>query len=167
MFRRFLLLVSLSFSFGGFSFYAAVVVPIGGEVLDATSQGFVTREVTRVINAVMAVTLLIVSWEAIAGRRNRSRWANRTWSASIALWGLCCMALVGLHPRLDSFLDLDGFTVDEPLGFYRLHQVYLWISTVQWLVSLAVIWLLVGSWRDADRATTRAAASVSPSLRSG
>ena len=45
--RRFVTMAALAFSLGGFSFYAAVVVPTGTQVLDATSQGFVTQQVTR------------------------------------------------------------------------------------------------------------------------
>ena len=148
MWRRFLLLIALSFSFGGFSFYAIVVVPIGGRVLDATSQGFVTRDVTQVLNVASMVTVLMVAWEAVAGRHDRSPRTNRGLLAAIPLWGLTCLVLAGLHPRLDSFLDPNEFTVTEPLRFYRLHQVYLWTSTLQWLVSLAVIWMLVSGWRS-------------------
>ena len=90
-------------------------MPIGGEVLDATSQGFVTRQVARVINAASAVTVLIVTWEANACRRDRTRGANRALFTLIILWVICCLTLMGLHPRLDSFLDLDEFTVSEPL----------------------------------------------------
>ncbi len=48
--------------------YAAVVVPIGGDVLGVTSQGFVTRRVTHVLHVATAVTVAILTWEAVSGR---------------------------------------------------------------------------------------------------
>ena len=56
--RRFLVLAALMFWQGGFTFYAAVVVPIGTAQLGgATEQGFITRHVAWYLNLVGAVAL--------------------------------------------------------------------------------------------------------------
>jgi hypothetical protein len=140
--RRFLVLLALTFSLGGFSFYAAVVVPIGGRVLDATSQGFVTREVTQVLNLAGVTTALLLSWEAAAEWKRRRRGANVSRVVAVTILGLCCGVLIVLHPRLDTMLDGATMSVSQPARFYRLHQVYLWISSLQWLASLFALWLL-------------------------
>jgi len=47
---------------GGLTFYAAIVVPIGTELIGASEQGFVTQQVTQWHNAVltaMSVCLVI------------------------------------------------------------------------------------------------------------
>ncbi|MFP6764876.1 MAG: hypothetical protein VB858_14720 [Planctomycetaceae bacterium] len=145
--RRFLLSTGLAYSFGGFSFYATVVVPVGTEVLDAASQGFVTQTVTHFLNAASGVTVALLLWELINGRRRRSLPASRYLAILTAGLSLCWLTLILLHSRLDSLLDVDSFTVAEPDRFYRLHQAYLWISTVQWLLSLVVIWRLIVDWQ--------------------
>ncbi len=140
--RRFLVLAALCFALGGFTFYAAVVVPIGSQVLDATAQGFVTQRVTHAINASVGVTVLLVGWEAFATRRQRPRGQQRVLIASLLLAAVCCLALALLHGKLDELLDPREFTVRDPARFYRLHQVYLWISSLQWLALLATLGLL-------------------------
>ena len=149
--RFFILFLAVAFSFGGFSFYAAVVVPIGGEVFDATTQGFVTRKVTHVINAATVATLLALGWEGIARLSTRNRRENAFFFGLLTALVVCLIALLVLHPRLDAMLDDRDFSVDDPDRFYRLHQAYLWISTVQWLATLGVIWLLCAS--DRPRST--------------
>jgi hypothetical protein len=142
IFRRFLVLAALCFSFGGFTFYASVVVPLGSRVLDATAQGFVTQQVTHYINASAAVTIILMTWDAIASRRYGSWNENRVLAASIAIAATCCLSLVALHGRLDMLLNGNEFVVTDPTRFYQLHQVYLWLSIVQWAAFLAMIAVL-------------------------
>ncbi len=66
--RRFLVLLALFFWQGGFTFYAAVVVPIGQHVFGHLRQGFVTRQVTVYLNLAGAVALLILVWDLFAAR---------------------------------------------------------------------------------------------------
>src|SRR5947209_19521490 len=65
--RGFLLLWLLMFWLGGFTFYAAVVVPIGTEVLgSAADQGWITRRVTPWLNVAGAVALAGWAWDIAA-----------------------------------------------------------------------------------------------------
>src|SRR5579871_1207813 len=67
--RRYLVLTALMFWQGGFTFYAAVVVPIGTAQLGgATEQGFITRHVAWYLNVAGAVALVILAWDAAATR---------------------------------------------------------------------------------------------------
>lgn len=154
--RRFLIVVALTFSFGGFSVYAAVVVPVGSEVLDSTSQGFVTQKVTHFLNAFSGVTLLLLLWELVEERGGGRPKTNQTLATLFVVLGCCCITLLQLHPHLDEKLDPESFSVEKPAPFYRLHQVYLWVSTVQWLASLVLIWVLVSTWHAADEAVASA-----------
>lgn len=161
--RRFLLLVALAFSFGGFSFYAAVVVPVGSAVLDSTSQGFVTRQVTHFLNAGQFVLLLILAWEIRAG--NQTKAARRQLLILCGILSLCCTGLIIAHPWLDSLLDAEAFSISHPEEFYFRHRVYLWVSSVQWLATLTLIWVLQASWQSPP-ATGAVPASESDSARS-
>ena len=147
--RRFLSLVALIFWQGGFTFYAAVVVPIGQRVLGShLEQGFITREVTWHMNIAGAVALAVLAFELFASRQAQQlvkwRWA---------LWiGMACglLALVVEHPILDAFIDIDGHGITERASFRMLHRIYLWTSTFEWVLGWIYIWLMLKSWKCDD-----------------
>src|SRR5262249_17618726 len=61
--RRFLVLAGLMLWQGGFTFYAAVVVPIGMDELGShTAQGVITRRVAPVINLAGLAALALLVW---------------------------------------------------------------------------------------------------------
>jgi hypothetical protein len=150
--RRFLVIAGLMFWQGGFTFYGAVVVPVGQEVLGShTNQGFITREVSNCLNLAGAIILSVLVWDAAVTRdhcRRRCRWR---W---FALFGLAVTLglLVLLHLRLDKLLDADAFRILDRKTFRREHRWYLWISTVQWGLALLYLLLTIWTWRGADRA---------------
>ena len=147
--RRFLAFALFATWFGGLTFYAAVVVPIGGSQLGETTQGFVTQQVTIRLNALAALALVAWAWEISASRRWR-----RT---SIAIWTLqatILLGLTGLHVQLSSMLDLvdrSGPTVSD---FYSWHRLYLIGTTLQWLLALAMIWEWVAEPRSRKEAAS-------------
>lgn len=140
--RLFFLYLAIAFSFGGFSFYAAVVVPIGSNVFDATSQGFITQQVTNIINVASAVTLFTLVWEGLASRHRRSPSQNTIFVGLLATYAICLTALFMIHPQLDALLDNENLSVEAPDKFYNLHRVYLWVSTIEWLATIGLIWLI-------------------------
>lgn len=147
IFRRFLLLAALGFWQGGFAFYAAVVVPIGEQVLSSPiEQGFVTRRVTNYLNLAGAVALSLLFWD-LAATRQKSR--PRTVSWGVMAVGLCLLAW--LHPRLDRFLDAEAMQVLDDDRFYVAHQVYLITSAVQWASGLVFLLTTLRVWRAEDQ----------------
>lgn len=147
--RRFFTFVLFSVWFGGLTFYAAVVVPIGGSQLGETTQGFVTQQVTIRLNALAAIALVVWAWEIAASRRWR-----RT---SIVIWGLQAVLLLGLavlHVKLSSMLDLVDRSGPNVVDFYSWHRLYLIGTTLQWLLGLAMVWEWVAA---PSRAITNAA----------
>src|SRR4051794_22077537 len=146
--RRMLLLLTLMFWQGGFTFYGGVVVPVGSAILGSDrEQGFITRSVTNYLNLAGAVALAACGWDLASDRgpARRSRWM---------LWGslgLTLGLLAWLHPSLDRQLDPEGYRVlDRPL-FRSLHRRYLTISTVQWAGSILLLALTVRAWMVEDR----------------
>jgi hypothetical protein len=150
--RRVLVLAGLLFWQGGFTFYSAVVVPVGRDVLGShTRQGFVTRRVTDYLNLAGALALPVLAWDAAACRgrsalRRRVRWA--AWAGMALTLG----ALAWMHPRLDALLDPSTFHVLDPEAFRVWHRCYLVTSTAQWACALAYGLLMVLAWREQDRA---------------
>src|SRR5436309_15122513 len=102
---RFVVVAALMFWQGGFTFYSAVVVPLGQDMF-GRRQGFLTREVTDHLNLSGAVALLLLAGDVLLvpdlPRRRWLRWG--AWAVMTA--GLA--ALVWLHPRMDEYLDLEA-----------------------------------------------------------
>jgi hypothetical protein len=150
--RRFLVLVALMFWQGGFTFYAAVVVPVGQEELGShLQQGFITRQVTNYLNLSGAVALIVFGWD-IAATRERS--AARRWTRWAAWLGMMVtlLALAWLHQQLDQLLNLELRELANPKVFRGAHRWYLWLSTVQWAFGLGYAVLALQAWRAEDRA---------------
>jgi hypothetical protein len=148
--RRALVLAALMFWQGGFTFYAAVVVPIGQHLLHPPlSQGVITRQVTNYLNLAGAVALVPLLWDAaVSGERSvcRRRLRSLSWAGLAATLGL----LAWLHVRLDTMLDAVSQPVDAA-AFHAVHRVYLWTQTGQWGLALVYGALALIAWREEDR----------------
>lgn len=150
VFRRLLLLLALLLWQGGFMFYAAVVVPVGSEVLGShQAQGWIARSVAIYLNLAGLAALIVWVWDIATAvdprnKRRRSRWA---------LWVVLLLTLglqFWLHPQLDGYLDLESFRILDQPSFYFLHRWYLNVSMVQWLGSLILMAASLSAWRATD-----------------
>jgi hypothetical protein len=145
--RRFLAVAALMFWQGGFVFYAGVVVPVARRfVKPLTMQTMVTREVTDWMNLAGVVALLLLAWDAAVCPgasiwRNRVRWL--AWVCMAAGLGL----LACLHVALDGVVEPDTGQVLDYGTMRVLHRSYLWVSTLQWGLTVAWIWMTLEAWR--------------------
>ncbi len=136
--RRFVLVVAASVWQGGFVFYAAVVVPAGTELHGHFGQGLVTQRVTQPLNLLGLLAHLAYLWELLATPTpKRVRWA--LWAASVTLLG----GLAAVHVQMDTLIGPTA-TAD---GFRGWHIAYLWLSTGQWAIAVALLWLQIGQPR--------------------
>jgi hypothetical protein len=150
--RRFLVIVAFSFWVGGFFFYAGIVVPTGSAVLGShTTQGFVTQRVTHWMNVASAPALLIFLWNILSAPRSLGRWIFRilllTWLLMLSLQ----IALLLLHPVLDRMLVPAEERILNHPRFYRLHGLYLNLSSIQHFTAVLYLWCAMTLWRRADR----------------
>ncbi|MFQ3594379.1 MAG: hypothetical protein SNJ82_14470 [Gemmataceae bacterium] len=143
-------LAALMMWVGGFTFYTAIVVPLGTEQLGAIGQGFITREVAIRINIIASITIaLLLIDQLLTADPSRLRRGLR-----LTLWLLLVAAQLGLfllHGWLDSYLDLQTQQIEARPSFYQWHRLYLWLHTGQWVVALVEIALLLAAWQAADR----------------
>lgn len=139
--RRFVLILAFAAWQGGFVFYAGVVVPTGSGLLGHFQQGLVTQQVTKALNLLGLACHAAYLWELLAvGERRKWRWG--LWGASLLLLG----GLAAAHLKMDTLIDpAAGGTPPE---FRRWHILYLWASTTQWAVWLALVWLTLPRGRD-------------------
>jgi hypothetical protein len=145
--RRFLVVAALMFWQGGFTFYAAVVVPIGQATFGPEDQGAVTRQVTNYLNLAGGIGLIVLAWDVVAATDT----APRRWTRGLAWAGmaLALAVLVGLHLHLDQLLDQPTPNLHRQ-AFRFGHRVYLWVSTFQWACGLLYLASTLRSWMCGD-----------------
>ncbi len=136
-------LVLFALWWGGITFYALVVVPIGTDLIGSTEQGFITQRVTWWHN-----------WLAVAmsGYLSMSAWRRKQlgwWLLAAALVAVT-VGLWSVHWQLTSLLDAEEGGV--PSSFYAKHAVYLWLTTVEWLIG--VVWVVMYAAISGRRGTT-------------
>ena len=132
---RWLTLALSAMWWGGFTFYSVVVVPTGHQVLHSRiKQGFITQEVTHWLNLLGSVIVILLLVRFIRDRAHVPSLTHRY--VIIISWGITAVTLVILiwmHPHLDSYLDQDSRSVIDDELFYRWHQWYLIVASLQWL----------------------------------
>lgn len=131
-------LLTLALWWGGLTFYSAIVVPIGADRFGATDQGFVTRDVTRVLNGLGAIAALAWGVRAFCDRNRLMLGAAATILATVGVLAL-------LHVQLDSMLDHAHSSVDDGPRFYFWHRLYLLGTASQWLVGVIIF---LTPWRE-------------------
>jgi hypothetical protein len=139
---RFFIVAAFAFWQGGFTFYAAVVVPIGTKVLGSPmEQGAITRQVTVYLNLAGGIALLLFAVDNVVAR-DPAKWRRIVrWLAWLGM-ATALGVLIWLHPRMTELLDA------ELLRRFRAHhRWYLWISTVQWGFGVVFLFATVWAWR--------------------
>lgn len=132
--RPLLLILLFAIWWGGLTFYALIVVPIGSDVTSSVEQGFVTQRVTFWHNLLLTLLTICVVAEALFRR-------NLRWWLLLASMLLINAALLFLHWKLSGMIDVAELSV--PSEFYRMHALYLWLTTAEWLIGLAGVILCV------------------------
>ncbi len=117
-----------------FTFYSAIVVPIGTRFLDPMHQGLITQQVTHWLNVLTGVYVVAHLAEMMILPNRRRHFV--LWSIVL----LCLTGLLLLHAHLDGMIDPDLMDVTDGRRFYPGHRAYLWVSTIGWL---AAGWLMV------------------------
>jgi len=156
---RFVSICALGLWLGGFTVYTAFIIPIGHRQVSSGRFGFVTGQVTTVLNVLSAVAALALLLNLLierGGIGGRLRWTLiGTWIAIVA----AALVLAVLHSRLDGLLDYKSREISSPDRFHSLHERYELFATLQWAAGLVHLGFLLAGWRRSDRA------SVTPSPR--
>lgn len=131
---RFVVAVSLAVWWGGLTFYAAIVVPLGIEQFGGVEQGMLTQRVTVRLNVAGTVAAIGLLIDAFCCQT-----PNRRAVMPSALLGLQVWLWI-LHSRLSRWLGATSMSSDSGALFYHEHRIYLWVTTAQWLIGLACFW---------------------------
>lgn len=113
---------------GGLTFYAAVVVPIGTQQIGSLDQGFITQQVTRWHNGLLAAMTFYLLIESI----RRPFWLRLVVGGLILIQAGLWMQHIELTQRMD--LEVRSVSTD----FYSQHARYLWLTSAEWLLGVAI-----------------------------
>ena len=140
---------------GGFTFYAAVVVPIGGRVLgSAIAQGFITQPVSDRLNVLGVIVIAALALNVMMLRRDSGARARRMVALSWVALAITQVVLVVLHGRLDEMVDLTTRSiVSDRATFYATHRAYLLVATAQWLAAITHAVTVGLAWSATSNAT--------------
>lgn len=121
---RYLYFLLTALYWGGFTFYAGFVVPIGMQVLGShTTMGFITQQVTISLNFVGLVWVVI----AFLNSKKRLKWL-------VLSMFILIVTLLYLHHLQTNLMDFNNRRVLLSNNFYTLHRVYLMLSTLIWCI---------------------------------
>jgi len=149
MILRFLTLVAIAIWFGGFTFYSTAVIATAQEVLHSHLRaGLITQQVTNWLNRISIVPLVLCAWNCWNLRRNERKWSLRMLAAALGTMVLLQVVLFALHPLLDA--QVAERDVVDAGTFFKLHRIYLVVSTGQWLAALGYIWAALALWGVGD-----------------
>lgn len=151
MLLRFLTVAALAVWFGGFTFYSTAVISTAQEVLHSHIRaGLITQQVTNWLNLISVPALAICFTNLIWLRKRACKWWFQILAASLGAMTILQVALFVFHPVLDRQI-VNREVLDESV-FFKLHRVYLFLSTAQWLATLGYVWSTLMVWRGEDAA---------------
>ena len=130
-------LLLLALWFGGFTFYAAIVVPVGTELIGTSEQGIITQTVTHWLNGIGGLSLIGLFYLAFIAYPHKG--LKTCW----VLLSLSWIGLLLVHPLLDAMIEPGSYALEDPSSFYTWHRFYLWIHTVQWIASIGFWWVFL------------------------
>lgn len=136
-FLRFLARVAFAIWFGGFTFYAAVVVPDLHENLGGVETGEISRRVAPFLSMSGAAALAL-GWVVFGtDRTQRTGWRGKVRLGLLLVNCVLLITLVLMQRSLGNDLD----TRQSMSAFRQLHEVYLTTWTAQWLAILGYVGL--------------------------
>ncbi len=133
---RFAVTVILAVWWGGLTFYAGIVVPLGIAQFGGFEQGLLTQRVTFRLNVAGAIAGACLLADALRHKPRNHQVVMA--SVSLALQGW----LWFLHSRLSRWMETASSSLHSDESFYHEHRIYLWVTSAQWLIGLACL----GMW---------------------
>jgi hypothetical protein len=149
--RRFVQVSALGLWLGGFAVYTSAVISIGHRHFPGRSFGFVTAEVTSVLQILSLVAIALCAISLACEWRHLPigyRWAFA--SVGLVMLGLLAGSYL-VHATLDAVLDADARQIRDPERFDPLHERYELVASLHWGFGLLYLGILIASWRRLDR----------------
>lgn len=110
-------------------------MPLGIEQFGSVEQGSLTQRVAIRLNVAGTIVGICLLADALwrKPRTHRTVLASALLRLQIGLWFW--------HSRLNRWLGPTSMSPHSDESFYFEHRIYLWMTTVQWLIGLACLWI--------------------------
>jgi hypothetical protein len=150
MIFRFLTVVGIAIWFGGFTFYSTAVISTSQEVLHSQLRaGLITQQVTKWLNRISIVPLALCAVNCWILRKHERKRMLQLLMAALIVMVVLQIGLFVLHPMIDA--KIVEHQVEDAGNFFKLHRLYLVISTGQWCGTLAYLWASLALWTQTPR----------------
>ncbi|MGB5735526.1 MAG: DUF4149 domain-containing protein [Thiohalocapsa sp.] len=133
--------LALALTWGGMTFFSAVMAPLVFTKLPFETAGAFIREVFPWYYLAMGLTTLLAVLLLLPGVG-----AGVGWPAALSAFALAgfVMARQVLMPRINQARDAElAGDADAGKRFKRLHGISVWINGAQWLAVFAALWMLL------------------------
>jgi hypothetical protein len=150
--RRFVVVAALGLWLGGFTVYTAFVIRIGHRQIPGGRFGFVTGEVTSVLDILGAIAAGVAILNLVLGWRHLGRGVRWTALATTVALSGALAADVLTHAQLNRVLDYQTHAISDFGRFETLHERYELFATIAWGAGLLHLLSLLAGWRAVDRA---------------
>jgi cytochrome bd-type quinol oxidase subunit 2 len=150
MIFRFLTIVAIAIWFGGFTFYSTAVISTSQELLHSHLRaGLITQQVTNWLNRISIIPLALCAINCWMLRKHESKRLQQFLIAALVVMVVLQAGLFMLYPMLDAKI-VDREVMDAG-NLFKVHRLYLVISTGQWCATLAYLWASLALWMKAPR----------------
>jgi hypothetical protein len=157
--RRFVLLCALGLWLGGFAVYTGIVIRIGHRHFPDRQFGFVTGEVTAILDMLSAAAIVFAGVNVALDWKRLSR--GFRWA--VALTGVAMLLTlagsVGIHSKLDALLDYPARHIRDRALFEPLHERYELFASLQWGFGVLFMGIALAAWGKLDGGGVGPAAS--------
>ena len=137
---RSITLFLFSLWFGGFLFYSSIVISNAHAVVgDHETVGMITQRVTGILNLIGVPTIGFLFLNLIQEKKKLPGNKLKVSLILLSVITCCLIALFIFHTLMSQYIDPVKLELSEHKKFYRLHRVYLIISTVQFFSLVAYI----------------------------
>ncbi|WP_026994695.1 hypothetical protein [Flectobacillus major] len=136
-----LTLITLAFWWGAFTFLAAVVIPIGANILGSQLEmGFITQQVTNELNFLGMLVFMIYAYYT-KHITDSSQYLFYNFTAALLIGGQLFLFL--MHYHLTDLMDFVHRKIPHPLTFHSLHRAYMITNVIIWAVVSVLLFKLL------------------------
>lgn len=145
--QRVFTILAVSLWFGGFTFYTACVVRVGSKVVGGLTQGYITKQVTEVLEVLAAIMAVGVALDIAASWKSAGRWMRVLQCTAWLTMAASTVSIIAIHLKMNALLDASTMAKPNHDLFSPFHQAYQFISTCLWLATVTYVVMMVSNYQ--------------------
>lgn len=145
--QRVFTILAVALWFGGFTFYTACVVRVGSKVVGGLTQGYITKQVTEVLEILAAIMAVGVALDIATSWKSVGRWMRISQCTAWLTMAGSTVGIIFIHHNMNALLDASTMAKPNHDLFSPFHQAYQFISTCLWIATVAYVVMMVSNYQ--------------------